>query len=58
MKDIALQMIEDSPAKDTDLIFGGGLAAFVNYDLLDPEERYKINISTLTLNFLQYFILI
>ena len=40
MKDIALQMIEDSPAKDTDLIFGGGLAAFVNYDLLDPEERY------------------
>jgi len=40
-KDIALQMIEDSPAKETDLIFSGGLAAFVNYDLVDPEESYK-----------------
>ncbi len=33
-------MIEDSPAKETDLIFSGGLAAFVNYDLVEPEERY------------------
>lgn len=40
-KDIALQMIEDSPAKETDLIFSGGLAAFVNYDLVDPDERHK-----------------
>eukprot|EP00088_Acartia_fossae_P001505 TRINITY_DN10583_c0_g2_i2.p1 TRINITY_DN10583_c0_g2~~TRINITY_DN10583_c0_g2_i2.p1 ORF type:complete len:556 (+),score=113.44 TRINITY_DN10583_c0_g2_i2:22-1668(+) len=38
IKDIAVQLIEDSPGKDTDLVFGGGLAAFVNYDLVDPDE--------------------
>jgi len=39
LKDIARQMIENSPGKDTDLIFGGGLAPFVNYDLLEPEKK-------------------
>jgi len=38
LKDIALQMMEESPGKDTDLIFGGGLAPFVNYDLIKPND--------------------
>ena len=30
-------MVEESPAKDADLIFGGGLASFVHYDIGDPD---------------------
>jgi len=36
-------MIEDSPAKDADLIFGGGLAAFVDYDIGDPDYECRRN---------------
>jgi len=39
LKDIALQMIEESPGKDADLIFGGGLAPFVNYDMIVPDDE-------------------
>ena len=35
-------MIEESPGKDADLIFGGGLAPFVNYDMIvSDDERWN-----------------
>lgn len=43
LKDIALQMIENSPAKEADLIFGGGLGAFVDYDIGDDDYECRRN---------------
>ena len=31
-------MMENSPGKDTDIILGGGLAPFVNYEMIEGEE--------------------
>ena len=41
LKDIARQMMENNPGKDTDIILGGGLAPFVNYDLIDEEQKTR-----------------
>ena len=38
-------MMEESPGKNTDLIFGGGLAPFVNYDLIKPNDILRLVIS-------------
>jgi hypothetical protein len=31
VKDITLQLVENTPGKDTDIILGGGLASFLPY---------------------------
>ena len=42
--------MENSPGKDTDIILGGGLAPFVNYDLIDEDQKTRFTLTNCSMH--------